>query len=149
MRNLNFWSKIFILNFWRSQCWGFWGPAENGGDEKNKINVVPSIFMKFWSKKTWISLIGWHHKTCTLHWTSLLILPIQLLYFFSQLLYFFISLHFFVQILVRGWVTTYSQQQCNGLALVADFLSWVESSMTWVVECQFWVPSRLEAHVGL
>ena len=61
--------------------------------------------------------------------------------FFSQLLYFFISLHFFVQILVRGWVTTYSQQQCNnGLALVADFLSWVESSMTWVVECQFWVP---------
>ena len=75
-----------------------------------------------------------------LYWTSLLILPIQLLYFFSQLLYFFISLHFFVQILVRGWVTTYSQQQCNGLALVADFLSWVESSMTWVVECQIWVP---------
>ena len=29
---------------------GFWGPAENGGDEKNKINVVPLIFMKFWSR---------------------------------------------------------------------------------------------------
>ena len=29
---------------------GFWGPALNGGDQKNKINVVPSIFMKFWSR---------------------------------------------------------------------------------------------------
>ena len=31
-------------------CCYFWGPALNGGDEKNKINAVPSIFMKFWSR---------------------------------------------------------------------------------------------------
>ena len=29
---------------------GFWGPALNEGDKKNEINVVPSIFMKFWSR---------------------------------------------------------------------------------------------------
>ena len=28
----------------------FWGPAQSGGDEKNQNNVVPSIFMKLWSR---------------------------------------------------------------------------------------------------
>ena len=56
MRNLNFWSKFFILHFWSSQCWGFWGPALNGGDEKNKINIVPSIFMKFWTRNNFDQL---------------------------------------------------------------------------------------------
>jgi hypothetical protein len=49
MRNLNFWSKIFILNSWRSQ---FLRRAENGGDEKNKINIIPPTFMKFWRLKS-------------------------------------------------------------------------------------------------
>ena len=47
---LIFGQKFLYLIFEAVNIWGFWGPALNGGDEKNKINVVPSIFMKFWSK---------------------------------------------------------------------------------------------------
>ena len=45
----------------------FWGLALNGGDEKNNINAIPSIFMNSDVEKTWISLIGWHHKTSNIH----------------------------------------------------------------------------------
>ena len=68
MRNLNFWSKIFILNFLSSQCprllrsctkWRGW----------KKIKST-SFHQYSWNSEvetTWISLIGWHHKTSILY----------------------------------------------------------------------------------
>ena len=55
MRNLNFWWKIFILNFW-SSFRGFW--------QKNKINVFPSIFMKFLSRNSLDQLDWLTHTGC-------------------------------------------------------------------------------------
>ena len=45
-----FCQKNLYLIFEAVNVRGFWGLALNGGDEKNKINVVPSIFMKFWNR---------------------------------------------------------------------------------------------------
>ena len=47
--NLNFWSKFFILSFWSSQCLRLLRPCRNPRGQKNK-NIVPLIFMKFWSR---------------------------------------------------------------------------------------------------
>ena len=38
------------LVFEAVNVWCFWGPAETRGDKENKNNVVPLIFMKFWSR---------------------------------------------------------------------------------------------------
>ena len=38
------------LGFEAVNVWGFWGPTTSRGDKKNKINIIPSIFMKFWSR---------------------------------------------------------------------------------------------------
>ena len=40
------------LVFEAVNVWGFWGPAETLGDKNNKNNVVPLIFMKFWSRNS-------------------------------------------------------------------------------------------------
>ena len=64
MRNLNFWSKIFILNFWRSQCLRLLRPCRKWRGWK-KIKST-SFHQYSWNSEvetTWISLIGWHHKT--------------------------------------------------------------------------------------
>ena len=50
IRNLNFWSKVFILNVWSSQCSRLLRPCIKWRG-KNKNDVVPSVFMKFWSRK--------------------------------------------------------------------------------------------------
>ena len=42
--------KCLYLIFEVVNFWGFWGPATSGGDKKNKTKVVPSIFIKFWSR---------------------------------------------------------------------------------------------------
>ena len=49
----------------------------NGGNEKNKINVIPSIFMNSEVETMWISLIGWHHKTSNIYWHWILRLYIH------------------------------------------------------------------------
>ena len=40
----------YVLLFKVVNVWGFWGPAETRGNQKIKIKVIPSIFMKFWSR---------------------------------------------------------------------------------------------------
>ena len=42
-----FGQNFSYLIFEGVNVWGFWGPALNGGDGKNQINIAPSIFMKF------------------------------------------------------------------------------------------------------
>ena len=64
MRNLNCWSKICILNFWRSQCLRLLRPCRKWRGWK-KIKST-SFHQYSWNSEvetTWISLIGWHHKT--------------------------------------------------------------------------------------
>ena len=39
-------------------CSYFWGPAQSGGEEKNKNNVVQSIFRKFWSRNN-VDQLDW------------------------------------------------------------------------------------------
>ena len=55
--------KFSYLIFEAVNVWGFWGPALNGGDKKNIINILPSISRNSEVETTWISLIGWHQKT--------------------------------------------------------------------------------------
>ena len=45
-----FGQELSFLIFEEVNVPGFWDPALNGGDEKNKINVLSSKFMKFWSR---------------------------------------------------------------------------------------------------
>ena len=66
IRNLNFWSKVVILKFWSSHCFRLLRPCTKWRGQRNKNNVVPSIFIKFWSKKNLIVLISWLHKTSTI-----------------------------------------------------------------------------------
>ena len=64
VRNLNFWSKIFIRDFWRSQCLRLLRPCRKLRRWK-KIKSI-SFHQYSWNSEvetTWISLIGWHHKT--------------------------------------------------------------------------------------
>jgi hypothetical protein len=64
IRSLNFWSKVFIFNFWRSQCSRLLSPCTSKGDEKNFKKM--SFHQYSWNsevEKTWISLIGWPHKS--------------------------------------------------------------------------------------
>ena len=65
MRNLNFWSRIVILIIWRSQCSRFLRPCIKWRGRKKKST---SFHQNSWNSEvetTWISLIGWHHKTST------------------------------------------------------------------------------------
>ena len=55
MKNLNFWSKFFILNFWRSQYSRLLRPCTKWRGQKNSWNSEVET--------AWISLISWHHKT--------------------------------------------------------------------------------------
>ena len=64
MRNLNFWSKFFILNFWSSQCWRLLRPCTKWRGQKKMKSI--SFHQYSWNSEvetTWIGLIGWHHKT--------------------------------------------------------------------------------------
>ena len=54
-RNLNLWSKIFIFNFWSSQCLRLLRPCIKWRGQK-KITIIPSIFMKFWSRNNLVQL---------------------------------------------------------------------------------------------
>ena len=63
MRNLNFWSKIFKLNFWRSQCLRLLRPCRRWRGWKKKSMSFHQYSWNFEVETTWISLIGWHHKT--------------------------------------------------------------------------------------
>ena len=68
MKNLNFWSKFFILNFWSSRCSRLLRPCTKWRGQK-KIKSM-SFHQYSWNSEvetTWISLIGWHHKTSTVH----------------------------------------------------------------------------------
>ena len=64
MKNLNFWSKFFTLNFWSSRCSRLLRPCTKWRGQK-KIKSM-SFHQYSWNSEvetTWISLIGWPHKT--------------------------------------------------------------------------------------
>ena len=66
MKNLNFWSKFFILNFWSSRCSR---PLKPCTKWRGKIKSM-SFHQCSWNSEvetTWISLIGWHHKTSNMY----------------------------------------------------------------------------------
>ena len=64
MRNLNFWSKIFILNFWSSQFLKLPRPCNKSrGQKKIKSKSFHQYSWNSEVETTWISLIDWHHKT--------------------------------------------------------------------------------------
>ena len=64
MRNLNFWSKLFILRFWSCHCLRLLRPCNKWRGQKK---IKPKSFLQYsWNSEvetTWISLIGWPHKT--------------------------------------------------------------------------------------
>ena len=68
MKNLNFWSKSFILNFWSSWCSRLLRPCTKWRGQKKLKSM--SFHQYSWNSEvetTWISLIGWHHKTSSKH----------------------------------------------------------------------------------
>ena len=64
MRNLNFWFKLFILSFWSSYFLRLQRPCK----------LKPRSFHQYlWNSEvetTWISLIGWPHRTSSLYYFS-------------------------------------------------------------------------------
>ena len=68
MRNLNFLSKFFILNFWSSQCLRLLRPCIKWRGQKKLKSM--SFHQYLWNSEVetnWISLIGWLHKTSNIH----------------------------------------------------------------------------------
>ena len=64
MRNLNFWSKFFILSFWSSQCLRLLRPFRNPkGQKKNKSMLFHWYSWNSEVETTSKSLIRWRHKT--------------------------------------------------------------------------------------
>ena len=60
MRHFNFWSKIFIFRFWSSQCLR---PCRKPRGQKIKTTSFHQYLWNSELETTWISLIGWPHKT--------------------------------------------------------------------------------------
>ena len=75
IRHYNFWSKFFILRFWSSRCLRLLRPCNKPRGQKK---IKSTLFHQYsWNSEvetTWISLMGWPHKTSINNVCILLIL---------------------------------------------------------------------------